>query len=145
MKYNITPGTFGERPNVEAIPDPRVLEALTEEGMRALISKHYDLLAKSDIKLLFPPTAELLEIAKKHSADFFIQICGGPKYFNESRGAPRMVARHMPFRINAHARTVWLELFAQVIEETTLDDELKTSFWNYINIFSIWMINTPDN
>jgi hemoglobin len=144
MKYTITPAVFGERQNVEAIPDPRVLKVLSEEGMRALISRHYDLLAESDIKLLFPPTEELLEIAKKHSADFFIQICGGPKYFNESRGAPRMVARHMPFRIDAHARIVWLETFSKALEETNLDDELKTSFWNYIDIFSTWMINTPD-
>lgn len=144
MKYTITEASFGSRPTVD-LPNPKILEVLGEQGMRDMISKHYDLLAQSDIKLLFPPTPELLEMAKKHSADFFIQICGGPRYFDESRGAPRMVARHMPFRIDEHARIVWLELYAKALEETDLSKDLKRSFWNYIDIFSIWMINTPNS
>ncbi|WP_321311466.1 globin [Halarcobacter sp.] len=140
MQYNITEAVFGQRPNVE-LPNPKILEFLGEDGMRNMVARHYDLLAQSEIKELFPSTVEGLEMAKKHAADFFIQICGGPKYFNESRGAPKMVARHMPFEIDSNARIVWLEKYAQAMEETNLSDELKNSFWNYINIFSIWMIN----
>lgn len=143
MNYTITQGKFGQRPEVGGIPSPRVLEVLGEEGMRKLVSRHYDLLVQSEIKQLFPPVPEVLEIAKKNSADFFVQICGGPKYFNENRGAPRMVARHQKFKIDENARIIWLNLFAEALEETNLDEELKKNFWNYIDIFSIWMINTP--
>ncbi|WP_320034339.1 globin [Halarcobacter sp.] len=140
MEYKIAEASFGQRPDVQ-IPNPMVLAAIGEQGMRDLVARHYDLLAHSEIKDLFPNTKEGLDMAKKHAADFFIQICGGPKYFNESRGAPRMVARHMPFEIDSNARIIWLEKYAQAIEETSLDEDLKKSFWNYINIFSIWMIN----
>lgn len=143
MNYTITPAKVATSQNV-ALPNPKILEVLTEEGMRKLVSDHYDLLAQSEIKELFPPRAELLELAKKHSADFLIQICGGPTYYNESRGAPKMRARHMPFKITPSARVVWLEMYAQALEKTNLDDELKTSFWNYIDVFSMWMLNTPD-
>jgi hemoglobin len=144
MNYNITKGSFGERPNV-ALPNPKILEVLGEDGIREMIAHHYDLLVQTEIKGLFPPTKEGLEAAKKHAADFFIQICGGPRYFDNSRGAPRMVARHMPFKIDSNARIIWLENFAKAIEETNLDNDLKKSFWNYIDIFSIWMVNTTDS
>lgn len=144
MQYTITEATFGQRPNVQ-LPNPKILEALGEEGMRDLISRHYDLLAESEIKELFPPAGNAFEMAKKHSADFFIQICGGPRYFDMSRGAPRMVARHSPFKITEKARLVWLEMYAKALEETTLDEELKESYWRYIDIFSIWMINSRDH
>ncbi len=144
MKYTITEASFGQRPKVQ-LPNPKILETLGEEGMRNLVSNHYDLLAQSEIKNLFPPAGKPFEMAKKHSADFFIQICGGPRYFDMSRGAPRMVARHSPFKITAKARLVWLENYAKVLDETVLTEELKESFWKYIDIFSIWMINSIDN
>ncbi|TLP37588.1 globin [Arcobacter arenosus] len=143
MQYTISETSMGNRPNV-SLPNPIILATLKEEGMRNLISRHYDLLVESKIKDLFPENEQSLAMAKKHSADFFIQICGGPKYFNESRGAPRMVARHMPFKITPSARVVWLEMFAKAIEETNLSEEEKKSFWDYVDIFSIWMINTPE-
>ncbi|PLY09030.1 MAG: globin [Arcobacter sp.] len=143
MNYTITEGQFGQRPNVD-LPNPKVLESLGEEGMREMINNHYELLVETQIKGLFPPTKEGLDAAKRHAADFFIQICGGPRYFDKSRGAPRMVARHSPFRIDSKARIIWLENFAKAIEETNLDEELKKSFWNYIDIFSIWMVNSSD-
>lgn len=46
----------------------------------------------------------------------FIQICGGPKYFNENRGAPMMVARHQPFKITPKTRMVWLECYIEVLK-----------------------------
>ena len=144
MDYKITEGVFGQRPNV-TLPNPKILETLGEDGMRKMIAHHYELLVQTEIKGLFPPTKEGLDAAKKHAADFFIQICGGPRYFDNSRGAPRMVARHSPFKIDSKARVIWLENFAKAIEETNLNEELKKSFWEYIDIFSIWMVNSSDN
>ncbi|AXH11769.1 globin [Halarcobacter bivalviorum] len=144
MQYKITPAQVGTRPQV-SLPNPKILEALGEEGMRKMVSDHYDLLRQSNIRGLFPPTDEGFEMAKKHSADFFIQICGGPRYFDESRGAPRMVARHMPFAITQEARRIWLESYIMVLNSLDLEEDLKESFWNYIDIFSIWMMNTHDN
>ncbi len=143
MEYKITPAQVGTRPSVE-LPSPKVLEFLGEEGMRNLISQHYDLLKISKIKHLFPRTPEAFEKAKEHSADFFIQICGGRPYFNEKRGRPMMVARHAPFKITQEARKIWLESYAIVLEKLDMPEELKQSFWNYLDIFSIWMMNSND-
>jgi len=109
--------------------------------MRKMVSNHYDLLSKSSIARLFPPEGEHLEEAKKHSADFFIQICGGPDYFNQNRGEPILVRRHQSFRITAEGRVVWLECYKQVLSELDIDDAVKQSFWDYLNKFSHWMVN----
>ncbi|SFO94401.1 globin [Hydrogenimonas thermophila] len=141
MNYTITPISGpGFRPPVTK-PDPAFLQAIGEEGMRALVSRFYDLLVQSEIKHLFPTTPEGLEEAKRNSADFFIQICGGYPYFNERRGAPMMGKRHQPFAIDAKARVIWLENFALALEPVEAPEELKQSFWNYLDIFSAWMIN----
>ena len=143
MQFNITQAQFGTRPPVVK-PDPKVLEFLGEDGMRKLISDHYDLLKESNIKGLFPPTPEGFEQAKKNSADFFIQICGGPDYFNQNRGAPMMVGRHQPFKITTEARKIWLESYIIVLSKLDMPEDLKLSFWNYVDIFSVWMVNTPE-
>jgi len=144
MNFNITNAPFGVRLPVTK-PIPEFLVEVGEDGIRELISKHYDMIKKSEISHLFPMNDDEFEKAKVNSADFFIQICGGHPYFNENRGAPRMVGRHARFRIDAKAREVWLELYKPLllelkekgVTETSLD-----SFWKYLDIFSTWMINT---
>ena len=143
MDFSITPYEYGARPGV-TLPPPEFLEKMTEQGIRKMVSDHYDLLSKSDIKHLFPRIDEALEKAKQRSADFFVQVCGGYPYFNENRGKPRMASRHAQFRINAEARIVWLNCYRQVLTELDIPDELKQSFWNYLNVFSTWMVNTKD-
>ena len=59
MQFTITQGQLGTRPPVVK-PDPKVLEFLGEEGMRKLISDHYDLLRESNIKGLFHQVMKVL-------------------------------------------------------------------------------------
>jgi hemoglobin len=144
MELTISQAQFGVRPPVQK-PIPEFLIEAGEEGIRELISKHYDSIKKSDIAHLFPIDEAEFEQAKVNSADFFIQICGGPKYFNMNRGAPQMVGRHAPFRIDAKARQTWLEIYKPLLEELKAQGVTETSlksFWGYLDIFSIWMINT---
>lgn len=143
MELKITPAVINQPVQVST-PNPKILEFLGEEGMRKLISDHYDLLRQSNISGLFPPSDEGFEMAKKHSADFFIQICGGPRYFDKSRGAPMMRARHSHFKIDVEARRIWLESYIMVLNQLDMPDDLKKSFWDYIDIFSMWMVNSTD-
>jgi len=144
MNLEISYAAFGVRPPVTK-PIPEFLIEVGEEGMRNLISKHYDSIKESDISHLFPSREKEFELAKQHSSDFFIQICGGHPYFNQNRGAPQMVGRHAPFRIDAKARETWLKLYKPLILELEKEGVTQTSllsFWGYLNIFSLWMINT---
>ena len=126
-------------------PSPGILQMLKEEGIRMLVSDHYDLLVKSDIKHLFPVVPEQLEMAKKHAADFFIQVMGGPPYFNMNRGQPAMTRRHAQFQISAEARIEWLKCYQQLMPQLPLPPHLIQSYWNYLNNFSSWMINAEES
>jgi hemoglobin len=144
MNLEISYAEFGVRPPVTK-PIPEFLIEVGEKGIRELISQHYDLIKQSDIKHLFPQDEADFEQAKINSSDFFIQICGGQPYFNTNRGAPQMIGRHAPFRIDAKARETWLKLYKPLIEELKEQGVTETSlqsFWNYLNIFSVWMINS---
>ena len=143
MDFSINQYEFGQRPAV-TIPSPEFLEKLGENGIRQLISDHYDLLSQSEIKHLFPRIEEALDKAKQRSADFFIQICGGHPYFNENRGKPLLARRHAPFAITPEARIVWLKCYQQALSKIDLPDDVMQSFWNYLNVFSFWMVNTKE-
>jgi len=146
MTLEITPGQLGVRPPVTK-PHPGFYHQVGEERFRKLVDDHYELIRTSDIGFLFPINDEDdFQQAKNHAADFFIQICGGPDYFNQHRGQPQMVGRHAPFRIDEPARRRWLEFYAELLpplEEEGVDPEYIKSFWVYLDVFSIWMINTP--
>jgi len=126
-------------------PNPGFLSEIGEQGIRDLLTRLYTCLDKSPIRVIFPPddTQGMMEAAQV-SADFFIQICGGPAYFNQNRGMPQMRGRHAPFAITAEARLHWLSCFEEALKplESNVSEENLQSFWNYINVFSIMMINT---
>lgn len=149
MKYRkftfelpITNYRFGERPDV-TIPDREFYKVLGEDGIRKMVSDHYDLLRVSTINHLFPENAEIFEIAKKNSADFMVQICGGTDYYNQNRGKPMLANRHAGSEITPEARIVWLNCYKEVLYGLKIPENLVKSFWNYLNVFSNWMVNTP--
>jgi len=141
MEFEISKYYKGVRPGV-TLPSPLMFHILKEDGMRKMVSDHYDLIVQSSVKDLFPKNPLKLEIAKEHSADFFIQICGGPDYFNKNRGKPQLNRRHQPFKITAEARIEWLKCYQQVLSKLDLPDEVLRSFWKYLDDFSKWMVNS---
>jgi hemoglobin len=144
MDYSILAHNANFIPPVQK-PNPSFLPQVTEQGIRDLLTRLYTCLDTSPIRHIFPPkdTEGMMEAAQV-SADFFIQICGGPDYFNQNRGMPQMRGRHAPFAITAEARLHWLTCFEEALKplEGKVAEEDLQSFWNYINVFSIMMINT---
>lgn len=143
MELKISNEPFGAQPPVK-VPDKGFLEHMTEQGIRQLVNAHYDCLVQSNVKHLFPEDPDELALAKKHAADFFIQICGGFPYFNESRGTPMLRRRHRPFTITPRDRITWLECYQKILPTLDIPEEYILSFWNYLDKFSHYMVNTED-
>lgn len=142
MKLTISKYTPGERPDVP-LPGSGLFKIMGEEGIRKLVSDHYDLLMTSPVKELFPDDEKGLKKAKKNSSDFFIQVLGGPMYFNRNRGRPMMYKRHLPHKITPDAREEWLDCYRQaLLQREGIPEEDVRSFWNYLDIFSMWMVNS---
>lgn len=144
MKLEIVEAPFGFRPPV-TMPSPEIYRKIGEEGVRKLIHDHYALLRKSDIKHLFPRDDRAFEQAEKNSADFFVQMLGGPQHYFKNRGRPMMAKRHAAFKIQPKSRIVWLKCYQEILPKLNLPEELVLSFWKYLNFFSLWMVNTPDD
>jgi len=145
MTLHITNGQIDVRPPV-AKPHPGFFHEVGEERFRKLVFDHYESIKTSDIAFLFPifDDDDFAE-AQKHAADFLIEISGGPNYFTQSRGEHQMVGRHAPFRIDENARKVWLELYIpllSVLEAEGITPKYIESFWNYLDLFSMWVVNT---
>ncbi len=145
LNLTITPGKIGEFPVVTK-PHPGFFYEVGEERFRELVNDHYEMIRESDIANLFPVDDEDFAEAQKHAQDFLIQICGGPNYFEQTRGEARLVGRHAPFRIDEEGRQTWLRLYSYLLPdliEEGISEEYIQSFWDYLDQHSIWMINTP--
>ena len=115
-----------------------------EEAVRALVDRFYDLMD------LEPAYARLRAI---HPTDLsgsrdklFWFLCGwlgGPDYFQERFGHPRLRARHLPFAIGIAERDQWMNCMRQAMQECELDpalrERLDAAFMNTAD----WMRNTP--
>ncbi|TGK18157.1 bacitracin resistance protein BacA [Leptospira fluminis] len=121
--------------------DPRLRSLyvkLGEEKIRLLVEEFYRNIASSPIVWMFP---EKLEESSVKSADFLIQVLGGPPYYVERYGSPRMRARHLAFPIDEKARRVWLSCYRKAIQTWDADPETKEILWDFLESFSAWMVN----
>jgi hemoglobin len=126
-------------------PDLNFLKEVGEIRFRQLVDDHYEILKESDIAFMFPVDySDEFAKVKKHAADFLIQVCGGPNYFEQTRGDSKMVARHTRFRINENGRYIWLASYKTLLEDLEkegVDKKYIESFWNYLNNFSMVLVN----
>ncbi|CAM8662895.1 COG2346 Truncated hemoglobins [Comamonadaceae bacterium] len=113
-----------------------------EPVIRQMVDRFYDLMD------LEPGYAELraahgtdLDKARDHLFWFLCGWMGGPDYFVERFGHPRLRARHMPFKIGILERDQWLACMDQAMGDAAIDpvlrERLKTSFFQTAD----WMRN----
>lgn len=119
-------------------PSKEIFARLGEEGIRSLLRAHYRRLSESPVAHLF--TGDMMEAADR-SADFFIQVTGGPPLYSQKYGPPRMRARHLPFPIDTNARNAWLACFREALDEVKFPADLRADFDRFLDEFSMWMVN----
>ena len=147
MSLEITPVVKGE---AVAFKNPAIefYEAVGgKEGMEKLMYSFYDKIYESDIAHFFPQDEDEFEQVKIKNSKFFIQICGGPKvYEDEAKGMELneyMVRLHDDFSINEKARIEWLGTMREALNELEgVDEELIESFWDYLDSFSKLTVNS---
>lgn len=148
MNLQITDGTLGQEYSTIIKPNPSFFQQVGEERFRKLVSDHYELIRQTPIAFMFPVDYEEdFNKVKKHAADFLIQVCGGADYYAQTRGDPRMLARHTRFRIDDKGRRVWLGCYATLLAEVEgegVSAESIESFWNYLDAFSKVLVNTEN-
>jgi hemoglobin len=147
MAMEITDVIKGEKVNFKN-PSKRFYEAIGgEDGMRQLMFSFYDKIYESEISHFFPQEEEEFEKIKIKNTKFFIQICGGPKvYENEAKGMNLdefMIRVHDDFSINEKARIEWLGTIKEALDEVKdIEEEILKDFWDYLDQFSKLTVNS---
>ena len=117
-----------------------------EEGMRALMYDFYDIIYESDIAHFFPQDEDEFHKVKVKNTKFFIQICGGPKvYENEAEGMnldEYMIRLHDDFSITEKARYEWLGCMEEALKKVDIEQNIKDDFWRYLESFSKLTVNS---
>ncbi len=148
MDLPLTPVEKGEEVKFKNPPQAFYEAIGKEEGMRELMYDFYDKIYESEIAHFFPQDEEEFEKVKEKNTKFFIQICGGPKvYEEESKGTDLneyMVRIHDDFSITEKSRIEWLGTMREALADKArhVDIELIKSFWDYLENFSKLTVNT---
>lgn len=126
-------------------PDPAIYQAMGTDAVFRMLEDFYRSFEGTPIRHLFPDD---LVAASKKSAAFFVFVLGGPPLYQQLHGSPMLRKRHMPFRIDEHARRVWLDCFRRTLEDADtkygFPMEHMESFDRFLDEFSAWMVNTAD-
>ncbi len=146
MSYEISKVEKGEEVSYRN-PTAEFYEAVGgEEGMKALMYDFYDIIYESDIAHFFPQDEDEFEKVKEKNTKFFIQICGGPKvYENETKGMPLdeyMIRLHDDFSIYEKSRYEWLGCMEEALRKVDMEQRIKDDFWAYLESFSKLTVNT---
>ena len=119
-----------------------------EAGMKELMYDFYDKIYESEISHFFPQDEDEFELVKVKNTKFFVQICGGPKvYENESKGVDLneyMIRIHDDFSITEKSRIEWLGTVREALADKAqhVDMKLIKEFWDYLESFSKLTVNT---
>jgi len=145
VALEITPTHKGEKV-IYKNPSPEFYQAIGgEEGMRDLMYTFYDIIYESDIHNFFPQDREEFNKVKEKNTKFFIQLCGGPKVYDEESGGgdlnEYMIHVHDDFSIPEKARIEWLGCMREALNRYDIDEALKQDFWNYVEAFSKRTVN----
>ena len=113
-----------------------------EERVRVLVDRFYDLMD------LEPGYAELrathgpdLSNARQRLFMFLCGWLGGPSYYTEQFGHPRLRMRHMPFAIGIKERDQWVACMDQAMGELQVPDDLRTRLKTSFFQTADWMRN----
>ena len=113
-----------------------------EARVRALTERFYDLM---DLEPAYT------ELRAAHGSDLvnareklFMFLCGwlgGPSYYTDQFGHPRLKARHMPFAIGIKERDQWVNCMDQAMGETGVPADLRTRLRESFMGTADWMRN----
>jgi len=99
------------------------------------------------LRPLYPEDEANFWAAADHLALFLIQFWGGPQRYSQSRGAPMLRARHMPFKISQAERDAWMghmqEAVSEELSQGNLSQDLAAEMLDYFSRAATHMINHP--
>jgi hemoglobin len=115
-----------------------------EETFTRLVDRFYAGVAADPVlRPLYPEDDEELAGAAEHLRLFLIQYWGGPTWYDERRGHPRLRLRHAPFAIGRAERDAWMGHMLAAIDSLNLPRPVRAAFVDYFDRAATAMMNRP--
>jgi len=110
-----------------------------------LVRRFYQGVAEDPVlRPMYPE--EDLEGAIWRLCAFLEQYWGGPTTYSEQRGHPRLVMRHVPYKVNPAARDRWLAHMEVAVDELAAEGLLSVAdreqLWDYLDRAAHALVNT---
>ena len=113
-----------------------------ESQVHALVDRFYDLMdLEPGYAALRAAHGTELANAREKLKMFLTGWMGGPQRYTEQFGHPRLRMRHMPFSIGIAERDQWVACMDQAMQETAIDDSLRTRLKESFMQTADWMRN----
>lgn len=97
-----------------------------EPAVQALVERFYDLMdLEPQYAAVRATHGSTLDDARQKLFWFLCGWLGGPDYYIERFGRPRLRMRHLPFAIGIRERDEWVLCMDQAMRETGVDDALR--------------------
>ena len=97
-----------------------------EPAVQALVERFYDLMdLEPQYAAVLATHGSTLDDARQKLFWFLCGWLGGPDYYIERFGHPRLRMRHLPFAIGIRERDEWVLCMDQAMRETGVDDALR--------------------
>ena len=97
-----------------------------EPAVQALVERFYDLMdLEPQYAAVRATHGSTLDDARQKLFWFLCGWLGGPDYYIERFGHPRLRMRHLPFAIGIRERDEWVLCMDQAMRETGVDDALR--------------------
>ena len=114
-------------------PQPQSLYAAVggEATFHRIVGRCYALVAVDEVLRPLYPDADLGP-AEERLRLYLIEHWGGPAGYTQLRGAARLAARHMPFRITRAHRDAWLRAMRVAVDEAGLAPAHRDRLWGHL-------------
>jgi hemoglobin len=114
-----------------------------EEKVKALAERFYDLMdLEHGYAQLRATHGTELDRARQNLFWFLCGWLGGPQYYTQRFGHPRLRMRHLPFRIGIAERDQWLACMDQAMGEVGVPPDLRARLNQSFFQTADWMRNT---
>jgi len=113
-----------------------------EDAVQALAGRFYDLMdLEPGYAALRAAHGSTLDNARQKLFWFLCGWLGGPSYYTDRFGHPRLRARHLPFAIGIVERDQWLACMDQAMRETGVPQALRLRLQKSFFQTADWMRN----
>ena len=124
------------------ISEGEIYGQIGEDGFARLVAAFYRQVPADDILGPMYP-ADDLPGAEERLKDFLVGRFGGPQRYMEQRGHPRLRMRHMPFKLDRHARDRWVQLMDRALDEAALPKESTDLLRAFFHHMATFLMNAP--